>query len=82
MTELLGFIAGSLVAISVLPQILKSSKTKHTKDISVSWGLISLTGQILWIVYGFMIDSYAILIMSSVTLAMAAWMLALKLRYG
>ncbi len=37
-TELLGFAAGSFVAVSLLPQAIKSWKTKSTKDISLLWG--------------------------------------------
>lgn len=82
MNEFIGFIAGSLVAISVFPQVLKSWKTKSTKDIALSWSVINLIGQILWIVYGFLIASYSLVIMSSITLVMNISMIVLKLKYG
>ncbi len=82
MVELIGFIAGSLVAISVFPQVLKSWKTKSTKDISISWSIINLAGQLLWVYYGILIVSYSLVIMSSITLVMNVSMIILKLRYG
>lgn len=82
MNETVGFIAGTLVAISVLPQVLKSWKTKSTKDIALSWSVINLAGQILWIVYGFLIASYSLVIMSGITLLMNVSMIFLKLKYG
>ena len=82
MNETIGFIAGSLVAISVFPQVYKSWKTKSTKDIALSWSVINLLGQVLWIVYGFLIHSYALVIMSSLTLIMNASMITLKLKHG
>jgi len=82
MNEVIGFMAGSLVAISVFPQVLKSWRTKSTRDIAISWSVINLAGQILWIVYGFLIASYALVIMSSVTLVMNVSMIILKLKYG
>lgn len=48
-SEIIGFIAGGLVAISFLPQVLKSWKTKSTKDIATSLTIINIIGQILWI---------------------------------
>ncbi|MCR4327899.1 MAG: SemiSWEET family transporter [Patescibacteria group bacterium] len=82
MNEILGFAAGSLVAISVFPQVYKSWKTKSTRDIAISWSLINLAGQVLWVVYGFLISSYSLVIMSGVTLLMNVSMIVLKLRYG
>ena len=82
MNEVIGFIAGSLVAISVFPQVYKSWKTRSTKDIALSWSVINLIGQILWVVYGFLIQSYSLVIMSSLTLIMNVSMIILKLRYG
>lgn len=80
--EIIGYIAGSLVAISLLPQVLKSWKTKSTKDIAISWTLINPSGQILWIGYGFGIQSPSLVIMSGITLLMTISLLVLKLQHG
>jgi len=80
--ETLGFIAGSFVAISLVPQVIKSIKTRSTNDISLQWNLINLVGQVLWIVYGIVISSVSLYVMSSITFAMALTMLILKLRFG
>ncbi|MDO8577039.1 MAG: SemiSWEET family transporter [Candidatus Daviesbacteria bacterium] len=82
MNELIGFVAGSLIAISVFPQVLKSWKTKSTKDISIAWSIINLAGQILWVCYGLLITSYPLVIMSGITLLMNISMIILKLKYG
>jgi MtN3 and saliva related transmembrane protein len=80
--EALGFIAGSLSVLSLVPQVVKSFRTRSTGDISLEWTVINLCGQILWIVYGALIGSVSLYIMSSISLLMAATMLVLKLRYG
>lgn len=80
--EILGFIAGSMVAISLLPQVVKAWKTKSTKDLSLSWTLINLGGQILWIIYGYYVGSMALITMSSITLVMTLSLIVLKLRFG
>lgn len=80
--EIVGFIAGILVASSLLPQVIKSWKTKSTSDISLGWSVTSLAGQIMWIFYGVLIASYSLVIMSSITLVMALSVFYLKLKYG
>ncbi|OGI18583.1 MAG: hypothetical protein A3J06_02205 [Candidatus Moranbacteria bacterium RIFCSPLOWO2_02_FULL_48_19] len=80
--ELIGFVAGILVAISLLPQVIKSWKTRSTKDVALSWSIINLSGQILWIVYGVYISSTSLVVMSSIALVMNIFMVTLKLRFG
>lgn len=79
--EFIGFIAGLFVAVSSFPQFLKSWKTKSTKDISVSWLIINLIGQILWIIYGIYKESLSLIVMSSITILMVGLILFLKLKY-
>ena len=79
--EFIGFLAGILVAISILPQVIKSWKTRSTKDVAISWSIINLIGQILWIVYWIYIGSISLVIMSSTTLVMNIFMVSLKLKF-
>ncbi|NQU83086.1 MAG: hypothetical protein HQ536_00080 [Parcubacteria group bacterium] len=80
--ELIGFIAGILVAVSLVPQVIKSWKTRSTKDVALSWTVINLSGQILWIAYGVNINSASLVIMSSIALVMNIFMVSLKLKFG
>ena len=80
--EIVGFVAGGLVSVSFLPQVIKSWKTKSTKDVALSLSIINLGGQVLWITYGLGIESISLVIMSSITLIMSSSLLILKLRYG
>ncbi|HOW24581.1 MAG TPA: SemiSWEET family transporter [Bacteroidales bacterium] len=80
--EIIGFAAGGLVSVSLLPQVIKSWRTKSTKDIALSWTLINLSGQILWIIYGQKIHSEALVIMSIITLFMVGIVIILKLIHG
>lgn len=79
--EYLGFTAGAFVAISLLPQLVKAVRTKSTLDISITWSLINEIGQILWIIYGAVIQSQSLVIMSSITLLMNTFLIMLKIRY-
>jgi MtN3 and saliva related transmembrane protein len=49
--EILGLLGGLLVTVSLLPQVIKSYKTKSTKDISIVYTIILMTGLALWILY-------------------------------
>ena len=79
--EMLGFLGGALVTVSLLPQVIKSFKTKSTKDISIVYTLILMTGLALWISYAVLNDIIPLLIFASIELAITASLFILKLIY-
>ena len=79
--NLLGFVAGTLTTVSLLPQVILTWKTKSAKDISLEMFCILAAGVLLWIIYGICIAAYPIIISNSVTLAFIATIIALKIKY-
>ncbi|MBF0358027.1 MAG: SemiSWEET transporter [Magnetococcales bacterium] len=77
----LGFVAGSLTAISFLPQVVKIWQTKSTKDISLGMFLLYVLSTILWITYGFFIGSGPVMATNVAILVMASFILIMKLKY-
>lgn len=80
--DILGYVAGILVVISLLPQTIKSWRTKSTKDISLWRYIIYVTGLILWIAYAVIIGNGPVAIMNSVGLALALSILVMKIKFG
>jgi MtN3 and saliva related transmembrane protein len=80
--ELIGFLAGALIAIALIPQVIKSWKTKSTKDISIFWNSLYVAGLVLWIVYGSIIMSVPMIVSACVEISLAISLLVLKLKYG
>jgi MtN3 and saliva related transmembrane protein len=79
--EILGIIAGICTTLSFIPQLKKTWKTKSTKDISLFMYLIYSTGLILWTIYGFLMESIALIFANSLTLVFALSILGIKLKY-
>jgi MtN3 and saliva related transmembrane protein len=79
--ELLGLIAGTLTTISFLPQLVKIVKNKSAKDVSLLMFLIFTLGILLWLVYGILTLTLAIIIANSVTIILALSILILKIKY-
>lgn len=80
-STILGLLACFLTTGAFLPQIIKTIKTKETKDISLTMYIIYLIGVMVWFVYGFMIMEVAILVGNTFSFIFGAIMLYLKLRY-
>ena len=50
--ELLGYMAGTVTTLSLLPQLVRSLRTRSTRDISWGWLGAMITGLLLWLAYG------------------------------
>lgn len=60
-SEVVGIIAGALSCTTFLPQVIKTWKSKSTKDVSLNMFLIASVSASLWLVYGFLIHSISII---------------------
>jgi MtN3 and saliva related transmembrane protein len=80
--DILGYAAGILVVLSLLPQVIKSWKTKSTGDISLARYIIYVIGLILWIVYAVIVQNGPVAVMNGIGLMLAVSILYLKLKHG
>lgn len=80
--EALGLLAGCLTTLSFLPQALKIHRSRSARDISLPMFLAFSAGVGLWLAYGLLKQDLAIVIANTVTLALAVWILVMKLRYS
>jgi MtN3 and saliva related transmembrane protein len=79
--ETIGLIAAALTTISFLPQVIRVIRTNDTAAISLWMYALFVTGIALWGVYGWMIASRPVVISNIVTFALAAFILAQKVRH-
>lgn len=79
--NLIGFTAGFLMAVTMLPQIVKSLKTKSVEDISLSMLIIYVISAILWTIYGILIKSLPITIMDGFAFVVSSTQLFIKIKY-
>lgn len=80
--ELIGW-AGSVVnALVLFPQAYDSLKTKKLKDISLSTFILMVLNSILWIIYGFNLNSGPLIVTNLIQLGLSALILFLKIKYN
>ncbi len=78
----IGLFAGACTTVSLLPQLLKSIRTKETRDISLSMYVLLVIGLCLWIIYGIFIGSIPVILANSVSFSLAVIVLVIKIKYG
>ena len=80
--DIIGYIAGFLILISIIPQIIKSWKTKSAKDLSLLRYLIYVSGVVLWLVYGIVLKNGPMIIVNSINFILACSVIYLIIKYG
>ncbi len=81
MTETIGFFSAFLTTFAFVPQAYHSWKTRDLSGVSLPmYGIFSL-GVAGWIIYGFMIMSWPIILANVVTFVLSCAVLYLKLRH-
>jgi len=79
--EIVGYLAGLLVAVALTPQVIKVWKTKSTKDISIIWTLILMTGLLLWVTYAVKNSIIPLGLFASIEFLLSFTLFLFKLKY-
>ncbi len=74
----IGFIAAFFTTASFVPQALKTLKTRDTSGISLPMYVLFVIGVSLWIVYGWQVQDWAIVVANSCVLAFIIPILSIK----
>lgn len=77
----IGYAAATLTTASFVPQAVHTFRSKDVRGISLAMYSAFVLGILLWLVYGLMLNAWPIVIANAVTLALAAAILAMKLKY-
>jgi len=80
--EWLGVVAGVLTTISFVPQVLRTHRTRSARDLSAPMLVLFNAGILMWLAYGLLIGSSGLILANGATMALSAYILAMKIRFG
>ena len=78
----IGFVAGILTSIASIPQVIKTLKSRHVRDISVWQPLLLAFGVGLWMAYGFLINDLPLILANITPLICNIVLTGMKIHYG
>ncbi|MBI5235529.1 MAG: SemiSWEET transporter [Deltaproteobacteria bacterium] len=79
---ILGVAAGILTTVSFLPQVIRTWRTRHTKDISLYMFALLAIGIALWLVYGYIRNDLPLVLANAVSFLFVVIILVFKIRHG
>jgi MtN3 and saliva related transmembrane protein len=75
----LGFLAGTVTSISVIPQIVKAYKSRHVRDISIWQPVLLNVGMCLWLTYGIVIGDIPLILANIFSIICNTMLIIMKL---
>lgn len=78
--EIIGIAAALCTTAAFAPQAYKIYKEKSAKEVSLTMYLVMLTGLILWLIYGIVINSISIKLANTVSIGLVVMIIYYKLR--
>ena len=82
LSDYICYLAGLLVTISLVPQIISVYKLKSAREISMLFNTSMLLGIVLWLVYGIMLGLVPVIIWNAIGIVLSSLLLLAKLNYG
>ncbi len=79
--EILGYVAAVGTTSSFIPQAYKVFKTKRTEDLSLGMFLFFSLGTLLWIIYGFRVNSLQVILANIIVILLASYILGMKIKH-
>lgn len=79
--DIIGLVAGVCTSSSLIPQLVKTYKSKQAQDVSWFMFIVMLTGNALWAYYGVAKQEWPIILTNCFALLLNIIMLILKSKY-
>jgi MtN3 and saliva related transmembrane protein len=80
--DIVGQIAGALVTLSLVPQVIRVYKLKSAQEISLMFTTLLWLGLFGWIAFGFLRSELPIILWNIIGACITASLLFAKLKYG
>ncbi len=74
----LGTIGTILSTTSLLPQVIRTWRTRSAADISAAWLIAALISMVVWMVYGSLINAPALVLVNVLCFLQSAYILFVK----
>ncbi len=80
-SDAIGYAAAILTTCSFVPQAWLTLRTRDVSGISLGMYSVFTLGVALWLAYGWLIGAWPVVIANTITLALASFILVMKLRF-
>ena len=76
---LIGLVAGALTSFAVIPQVIRTWRTRHARDLSIWQPLLLTVGMLLWLAYGILLRDLPLIVANLFSIVCYLVLIAMKI---
>jgi MtN3 and saliva related transmembrane protein len=80
-STLVGLLAGTLTTVAAVPQVVRTYRTRHARDISIWQPILLNVGMSLWLIYGIMLGDLPLICANAVSLVCYSALILMKIMF-
>lgn len=77
----LGLLAGAITTGAAIPQVVKTYRSRHARDISIWQPVLLNVGMLLWLIYGIALRDAPLIWANSISLLCYTALMIMKISY-
>ena len=77
----LGLLAGAITTAAAIPQVVRTYRTRHARDISIWQPVLLDVGMSLWLIYGIALGDIPLIVANAVSLKCYSALIVMKILY-
>lgn len=81
LADYIGFVAGGIVTLGIVPQVMRIFKLRSAHDISTLFNLAFLLGMTLFLIYGIILSLLPLILWNSIGMILISILLYGKWKY-
>lgn len=78
LTQLIGYFGTVVSAASLVPQVVRTWRTRSAQDIAVGWLVMGFLGALAWVIYGWLLPAFEVFIANALIAGMLGVLLAMR----
>jgi MtN3 and saliva related transmembrane protein len=77
----IGLVAGALTSVAVIPQVVRTYRTRHARDISIWQPVLLDIGMFLWLVYGILLKDAPLILANAFSIVCNTLLIFMKIYF-
>ncbi len=77
----LGLLAGAITTAAGIPQVVKTYRTRHARDISIWQPILLNVGMLLWLIYGIFLRDLPLILANAISILCYSLLIIMKIYF-
>lgn len=77
----IGLVAGAITSAAAIPQVVRTYRTRHARDLSIWQPILLVIGMLLWLIYGISLRDLPLILANAFSVLCYALLIFMKIYF-